>query len=458
MFSGISIAIIISISKSARLSALVGECRLDLGSVGKAAACALIIAVCSIPSLSYAYAITGDALGSSDCRSSFCSPVFVDYAMIYGAGETASANGAETAYDADTVQDNMAQALQIDRADVPRDDMWSYSPSYALGIAMVFSHFGFECSAVVFLVVTFIFLLFSLAVFMRKTKIPWVCAAGALAAIGLFANIRFGQFAYLTTGLMVLAIAYSFDSPVKSGTALGVLAMIKPQLAFIPIIAIALSGKPKVFIYAVIAAVASAVVFAIIFGMQPWVTWFSYITGRSSGLLGEFWRETGMVQCTPYTMLRIIGLDGTPLYAALAVMMTVSVGASAIIARNTDDKGIAAIAIVGAFMAATPYYILYDMSIASVIGIVGMSKMLSGVMRKDRREALYGILFIMLVSSTFLCFFRLPMASPLVGIGSIAVCAAYVRGQNRRLKPATACRSGFCLSDAERASSFDSAE
>jgi hypothetical protein len=233
---------------------------------------------------------------------------------------------------------------------------WSYPPSLMLAMAP-FGRLGY-------LPALALWTLLGAAIFLptmwrylgdRRALIAAMCAPAAV--FGLIS----GQFAFITSAMMLTAFAWLDRRPVPSGILIGLLT-IKPQLGVLfPVMLIA-SRRWRVFVTASATALALLGLSAAIFGVEPWLNYIHIGLPVQNIVLHD---ASGIG--TPYFPTLFMNLRGIGLAygAAMSLQVAVAGGAVAIVvcafrSRADADPHLLAALFFACSVAAVPYMLSYD--------------------------------------------------------------------------------------------------
>ena len=302
----------------------------------------------------FCYYVAADASG----KQIVASPYGVDFGVYYAAGKMATTGAANSIYDASTHHAVLEEVLN---RKLPFMLSWVYPPTFLLTVAP-FSYLPYHWALALWLIVTFA--LAFLAVYLLVPKHRGL-ALFMCGFPGVLMNLRWGQNGFYNTALLGFGICFLESNPVLSGLMFGLM-VYKPQLAAFPLLLLLLTKKWKVLLWSAIFALISVVTSAAIFGYQVWIEFLSVFFSASTNLLTSVWRNTAEIQPTLYSALRIWGLTGVPLQAAVLIAAAGATLWSLWIWKKTDKLILrGSVLILGIFLA-MPYYIQYDLMLLSI--------------------------------------------------------------------------------------------
>ena len=185
----------------------------------------------------------------------------------------------------------------------------------------------------------------------------------ALLAPATMVNLLFGQTGLLTSALTLFGFSLLGERPARGGIMLGLL-VIKPQLAFLPLLILLISRKRSAIVAAALTALLLVAASLVVFGAESWQAWLNSLSNFSGGL-----SSSGTHQrhgATIYFGLLSIGANA---HAALALQAIATVAVLWSIARVLHKHGGATpgavmICLIGPFLA-SPYALIYDLPTVS---------------------------------------------------------------------------------------------
>jgi len=185
----------------------------------------------------------------------------------------------------------------------------------------------------------------------------------ALIAPSTVGNLIYSQTGLLTGGLTILGFSLLKRSPILSGVAFGLLS-IKPQLAALPLLVLLLSGNRKASLAAAVTILLLVLVSLAAFQPGAWAGWMETLSGFSTAFSTSSWHYQNGVTVY-FTLLNL----GASRYVAIAVQGAVSVlvlwQLVRIVRSHSGPLAIMA-ALIGVFLA-TPYALIYDLPVVSVV-------------------------------------------------------------------------------------------
>jgi arabinofuranan 3-O-arabinosyltransferase len=211
------------------------------------------------------------------------SKIFNDFVTIWAAGKMALAGHAAQAYD-------WVQLKPVDESIVGPVSgylVWPYPPTFLLAAAAL-ALLPYVTAFFVWVFGTFIAYLTIIRAIIGD-RVGYFLAAGFPAVI---ANALVGQTAFLSTALIGGALVFMDTQPIWAGLLLGLLTY-KPHLGLLFPIALAVSGRWRVFFTAGIVAALLAAVSWAVFGSESWV---AFASGISHSLVSDGSADWGKMQ------------------------------------------------------------------------------------------------------------------------------------------------------------------
>jgi alpha-1,2-mannosyltransferase len=192
---------------------------------------------------------------------------------------------------------------------------------------------------------------------------PLLPPRGVLAALtypAVLINVGNGQNAFVTGALFAAAMAFGGSAPILAGATLGLLA-IKPQLALLIPVTLALSGKWRSFAAAGASALALCVISGLLFGFGTWQAWLA-----SSGLSRQILEHGYNGYQNMLSAFAAVRLLHGGVGLAYAVQAMAAAGILVVLIRRLcarTDLRIAIAATAVATLIATPWSLDYDLVI-----------------------------------------------------------------------------------------------
>jgi alpha-1,2-mannosyltransferase len=274
-----------------------------------------------------------------------------DFVTFYGASWFLHAGQAATVYDHHAFFGRLAALFPHAR---PGDYAFLYPPAMLL-LCMGLISLPYAVALALWLGATLLAWLLAL-----RPLLPPRGVLFALSYPAVLINIGNGQNGFATGALFTAAMAFGDTSPILAGASLGLLA-IKPQLAVLVPIGLALSGNWKSFAAAGASALALCGASAALFGVTTWRAWLA-ASGLSRAIL-EHGYNGYQNMLSPFAAVRLLH-GGVGL--AYAVQAAAGIGIIALLVRGLRGRvtlraAIAATAV--ATLIATPWSLDYDLMI-----------------------------------------------------------------------------------------------
>jgi hypothetical protein len=275
-----------------------------------------------------------------------------DFATFYGAADFIARGHAAQAYNHPAF---LARLQALFPHATPGDYAFLYPPPF-LFLCAGLTALPYMAALVLWLGATWLALLVSL----RRLMPPGMGLLVALTYPAMLINAGNGQNAFATGACFAAAMACGDRAPALAGACLGLLA-IKPQLALLIPVGLALCGRWRSFAAAGASAIAVSALSAAIFGADTWPAWGAAST-LSRTILEKGWNGYQNM-LSPFAAIRLLH-SGVPLaYAAqaAAAALTLAILVRAINRRTSLPGAIAATA--AATLIATPWSLDYDLVI-----------------------------------------------------------------------------------------------
>jgi hypothetical protein len=338
-------------------------------------------------------------------------PIFNDFVTIWAAGKMALAGHAAQAYD-------WAQLKPVDESIVGPVSgylVWPYPPTFLLAAAAL-ALLPYVTAFLVWVLGTFIAYLAIIRTIIGD-RVGYFLAAAFPAVI---ANVVVGQTAFVSASLIGGALIFMDTQPIWAGVLLGLLTY-KPHLGLLFPIALAVSGRWRVFITAgIVAALMGAVSWAV-FGGESWL---AFTAGIGHSLVSDSAADWGKMQ-TASGLVRALGGGDVLAWSAQIGVTVIAAGAVAALWRGSVAYEIKAAALGVATLLAAPHLLTYDLVILAVP--------LAFLFRLGRA---HGFLSYELSGMGLACLLILifPVVQAPVGFAAVVVTAALVA--NRALRAA----------------------
>lgn len=278
--------------------------------------------------------------------------IFNDFTTIWAAGKMALAGHAAQAYD-------WSQLKPVDEGIVgPIKGYlgWPYPPTFLL-VASALALLPYAGAFFVWVFGTFAVYLIVIRTIIGD-RVGYFLAA---AFPGAIANFLVGQTAFVSAALIGGALVLLDTQPIWAGALLGLLTY-KPHLGLLFPIALAVSGRWKVFFTAGIVAALLAASSWMAFGAASWQ---AFAPGLGHALVADGSADWGKMQ-TAFGLVHALGGSDT---LAWTVQIAVAIAAACIVAvvwRSDAACDIKAAALGVATLLATPHLLTYDMVVLAV--------------------------------------------------------------------------------------------
>jgi hypothetical protein len=339
------------------------------------------------------------------------SKIFNDFVTIWAAGKMALAGHAAQAYD-------WSQLKPVDESIVgPLSGylVWPYPPTFML-VAAALALLPYVSAFFLWVFGTFIAYLAIIRAIIGD-RVGYFLAAGFPAVI---ANALVGQTAFLSTALVGGALIFLDTQPIWAGILLGLLTY-KPHLGLLFPIALAVSGRWRVFVTAGIVAALMAAVSWAVFGSESWV---AFASGISHSLVSDGAADWGKMQ-TVSGLVRALGGDDTLAWSVQIGVTAIAAAAIAVVWRSSVAYEIKAAALGVAALLAAPHLLTYDLVILAV-PLAFLFRL--GRVHEFQQYELAGM------GLACLLIFIFPFVEAPVGLAAVVVTAALVA--NRALRAA----------------------
>jgi alpha-1,2-mannosyltransferase len=171
---------------------------------------------------------------------------------------------------------------------------WLYPPTLLLFVAP-FAFLGFVASYLGFQIVNGGLLVAALRYSSDRPPIAPAIAAAALLAPAAALNAVNGQLSFLVAALIVGGLRLVEASPVAAGAVLGLLSF-KPQFCLLVPVALVALRQWQAVLAMIGSALALAVLSALIFGIDPWISWANHVApGYVNPYANGKWIEYGRI-------------------------------------------------------------------------------------------------------------------------------------------------------------------
>lgn len=277
-------------------------------------------------------------------------PFFGDFMAFWSAGRAALDGHVTHIHDRE-----MLWPLQQSIApDVKYYAPWNSPPTFLL-VVCVLALVPYPVAAIAFLVGTALFFGYAIRRFLPDGR-AMLFPATAPAVIYQLGTVQAGM---LIAGIYGLALNWLDKRPRVAGVLIGLLA-IKPHLAILWPLFLALSGRWRAFAAAAIAAIAFAALAGAIFGFDAYGRWFESLA-NSQRLITEQ-RVTTPAYASLYANLLGIGLS----HGVAIVLHAISASAGVLVACllfRSGDRAVGGAALCAATLLVSPYLFFYDFTV-----------------------------------------------------------------------------------------------
>lgn len=278
---------------------------------------------------------------------------------------------------------------------------WSYPPHFLFTI-LPLGLLGYKVSLALYLLSTF--LLFCAAVHLVSNKAKTIQLLLLVPAV--VANVMTAQNGFLTTALLLAALATRSDRPVISGICIGLMT-VKPQLGYLLPLLLLFERRWTVIAVASITTAVLVALSILCFGMKSWEGYFNNVVPYQMAVMREL---TGIFQHmmpSVYGSFRSLGL---PAGMALSVHMPVAAAALLVFCFSLFRLKAAwarAASLIFATFVMTPYSVVYDMAaLAAIVALWPLEATQPG--RKAQR-----ILFVLTAT--------MPLLTVVLGLSGVPV-------------------------------------
>lgn len=290
--------------------------------------------------------------------NSISSPYGVDFGVYYTAGKMVLSGDASQIYSVSTHHVLLESILN---RDLPFYLPWLYPPMFLL-IIVPFSFLPFPLALSLWLAVTFAFAFIAVRrLIIRKKELVLLL----VGIPGFMLNLRWGQNAFLSTGLIAFGLYYLESNPVLAGLMFGLLAY-KPQMAAFPFLLLLLTKKWRVLKWSAIFGAASVLLSGLLFGFDLWGSFLQSLLSSTTGLMESNWLNLATIQPSLYTTLHLLGLSNPVNYGVLAIVGILAVFFARWVWLHTDRIALKASAMILGIFLVNPYFLLYDLMILCI--------------------------------------------------------------------------------------------
>ena len=278
--------------------------------------------------------------------------IFNDFTTIWAAGKMALAGHAAQAYDWEQLKPTDENIV----GPITGYLGWPYPPTFLL-VASALALLPYVSAFFVWVFGTFA----AYAVVVRSIIGDRVGYFLAAAFPGVIANFIVGQTAFVSATLIGGTLTLMDTQPVWAGVLLGLLTY-KPHLGLLFPIALAFSGRWKVFFTAGIVAALLAAISWLAFGTASWE---AFAPGLGHALVADGSADWGKMQ-TAFGLVHALGGNDTLAWSAQIGVAIACAGVIAVLWRSSVAYEIKAAALGVATLLATPHLLTYDMVVLAV--------------------------------------------------------------------------------------------
>lgn len=288
-------------------------------------------------------------------------PANFDFSAFWAAGRLALHGKAEAAYEWANLESVLERALG--RPFVIDVLPWFYPPIFFLAVAPL-GLFPYGAAAALWLGTTLAAYVAAARAILRGGTAMF----GALAAPAVAFNFWSGQNGLLTAGLLGGALCLLDANPAASGVLFGLLCY-KPQFGLLLPLFLAVTGRWRAFLAAVLTVLALVSLTAAVFGWEIFAAFLQALRSANDMNLGAG-RQLGHVAWSHlqsvYGMLRALGVgSGTAWTVQVGVSLAAASAALALAARRISPPLEAALIATAGFLV-TPYSQTYDLTIPTL--------------------------------------------------------------------------------------------
>jgi hypothetical protein len=280
-------------------------------------------------------------------------PVFGDFIAFWAAGRAVLAGHADMVHNIPTIQ-----AIQWDAVPgMTRVAGWNSPPQFLL-IATVLGLFSFPIAALIWLFGTGALFLYAASKFLpdRRALLFAITVPAAIYHIG---SIQTGLW---VAGMSGLALYYLDKKPIRAGAFIAMLA-IKPHLAVLWPIYLALTGRWRAFMAAAIASILFALAAVAAFGWESFPRFLANLD-HTSTLISNM-RVNKATFGSLYANLIAVGVPQATAMIAHAISALLAFGAGVFIWRRGDAAAQGA-AFCAVALLLSPYLFYYDYTLLAI--------------------------------------------------------------------------------------------
>lgn len=300
------------------------------------------------------------AVGTENMTLPSGQPFFGDFMAFWSAGRAALDGHVAEIHDR-----AMLWPLQQSIApDVKFYAPWNSPPTFLL-IVCVLALAPYPVAAIAFLVGTALLFFWAIRQFLPDTR-ALIFPATAPAVIYQIGTVQAGM---LIAGISGLALHWLDKRPRLAGALVGLLA-IKPHLAIMWPLFLALSGRWRAFAAAAIATIAFVAFAGLVFGFESYERWFESLAASQSLITEQ--RVTTPAYASLYANLLGLGAPHAVALSLHALSAVAGVVAACLVFR-TKDAALGGAALCAATLLVSPYLFFYDFTLlligAALLGV-----------------------------------------------------------------------------------------
>lgn len=304
-----------------------------------------------------------------------------DFITYYAAAELAEQGRVTDAYDLEKMH-------QAEKAVWPTSEKyaWFYPPTFH---ALVKPLAALDYKPAFALFMTATFLLYVLAI--RRLAQPWSVLLPAAAFPAVLVNLIYGQNAFLTAGLIILAFANLYRRPVLAGILIGLL-VIKPQMAVLLPVLLICGRHWQTFIAAAITAIVVCLLSTWSIGQEAWPAFFQSLDDARTYLEAGKLRWSQMISV--FADVKQLGGSTALAYGLHIAWASLLLALSVHTWRRTRDLALRATTFVLATLHFSPYMYDYELVwLALPLTLLSLRGSQLGWLRRERELLLLAWLF-----------------------------------------------------------------
>lgn len=291
-------------------------------------------------------------------------PLFGDFIAFWSAGRAALDGAAAQVHEGETI----ARYHQIAASGSAYVAPWNSPPTFLL-ISSMLAVLPYPAAALVFLLI-------GAAVYVYAARLVLPDARALIFALTLPAalyHLGTVQTGLLIAGVSGLALVWLDRRPLTAGALVGLLA-IKPHLALLWPVLLALSGRWRAFAAATVSTIAFVVLAGTVFGFESYARFFEHLSASQEMISGQ--RITTPAYASLYASALGLGLGlGAAQVVALVLQAASALAAVAALcwivlstARRPLDDGcrVQGAALCAATLLISPYLFFYDFTLLAL--------------------------------------------------------------------------------------------